>query len=123
MTKNYRVVFYENSTGEIPFEVFLDGHTEKVRNKFLWLLRLLEMNGPDLKRPHADMLRDGIRELRGRVFRDSYRALFYFMIGKIIVITHAFIKKTDEVPQQEIERALRYKRDFEERIQRGEYRL
>ena len=107
MNKRYRVLFYRTPRGESPFEVFLNCHPEKVRNKFLWLLRLLETHGPDLKRPYADLLRDDVRELRARVGGNSYRALFYFMIEKTIIVTHAFIKKTDEVPLQEIDRALR----------------
>ena len=54
---------------------------------------------------------------------NAYRALYFFFIGKNIVITHAFVKKTDKVPPGEIERALRYKQDFEERVARKEIEL
>ena len=103
--------------------MFLAGHHDKVRAKFFRSQQLLELYGPDLKRPHADMLRDGIRELRVGFGGNTYRALFFFMIRDVIVITHAFIKKTDKVPDGEIDRALRYKQDLEERVRSGEEEL
>lgn len=119
----YRIAYYRTPRGDSPFETFLDGHNEKVRGKFVKLLTILAEHGPNLKRPYADTLRDGIRELRAGFAGGAYRALYFFFIEKTIVITHAFIKKTDQVPPEEIERALRYKRDFEERLRLGEFEL
>ena len=119
----YRIVFYRAPRGDSPFETFLEGHNEKVRSKFIKLLTVLEEYGPNLKRPYADSFREGIRELRVGFGGDAYRALFFFFVGKTIVITHAFMKKTDRVPPGEVERALRFKRDFEERFRHGEFEL
>jgi phage-related protein len=96
--------------------MFLEGHNDKVRAKFMKLLQILREQGPDLKRPYADLLRDGIRELRVGLGGNAYRALYFFFIQDTIVMTHAFLKKTDAVPTEEIERALRYKCDYEERL-------
>ena len=119
----YRIVFYKTQRGDSPFDSFLEGHNDKVRAKFIKLMTVLREHGPNLKRPYADILRDGIRELRVGLAGDTYRALFFFFVGKTIVITHAFMKKTDKVAPEEIERALRYKRDFEERAAQGEFDL
>lgn len=119
----YRIVFYRTRRGESPFEIFLEGHNDKVQAKFRKLLKVLERYGPDLKRPYADFLRDGIRELRVGFGGNAYRALYFFFVGDAIVITHAFMKKTNEVPAAEIERALRYKDDFDDRFSRGEVEL
>jgi|SRR6185312_803727 len=118
-----RITFYKTPRGESPFEIFLEGHNDKVRTKFGKLVVALEEHGPDLKRPYADVLRDGIRELRVGFGGNAYRALYFFFVRDTIVITHAFTKKTDAVPNQEIDRALRYKADFENRLARGEYEL
>lgn len=119
----YRIVFYKTPRGDTPFESFLDGHGEKVRAKFIKLLEVLKEHGPNLKRPYADMLRDGIRELRVGYGGEACRALYFFVVGDVIVVTHAFIKKTGKVPAEEIDRALRRKADFEERRARGEFEL
>ena len=34
----------------------------------------------------------------------------------MIVMTHGFVKKTDRVPEGEIERAIRFMNDFQERL-------
>lgn len=110
----YRIVFYKTPRRDSPFEMFLEGHNDKVRAKFMKLLKILKEHGPNLKRPYADVLRDGIRELRVGFGGNAYRALYFFVVQDTIVITHAFIKKTDAVPSEEIERALRCKYDYEE---------
>lgn len=119
----HRIVFYKTPRGDSPFETFLEGHNDKIRTKFVKLLAVLKEYGPNLKRPYADVLREGIRELRVGFAGNAYRALYFFFIESSIVITHAFMKKTDKVPPEEIERALRYKKDFEERLSRGEFEL
>ncbi|MBI3548232.1 MAG: type II toxin-antitoxin system RelE/ParE family toxin [Elusimicrobia bacterium] len=86
-------------------------------------LDLLASQGPNLKRPYADVLRDGIRELRVRLGSNQYRALYFFIVGKHIVITHGILKNEDKVPPGEIDRAVRCKIDFESRLRRGEVTL
>ena len=117
---DYRICYYKTARGDTPFEVFLNGLNDKVKAKFIKMQTILAEHGPDLKRPYADMLRDDIRELRVMFGSNTYRALFFFFGGRNILITHGFMKKTDRVSQDEIERALRYKHDFEARIGRGE---
>ena len=119
----HRIVFYKTPRGDSPFEAFLEGHTDKVRAKFVKLLDVLKEHGANLKRPYADVLREGIRELRVGFGGNAHRALYFFFAQDVIVITHAFMKKTDKVPADEIERALRCKRDFEDRFERGEFEL
>jgi len=45
---------------------------------------------------------------------------FFFTDGKII-ITNAFTKKQDKLPESEKERALKHKADYEERVKAGSY--
>ena len=49
------------------------------------------------------------------------RFLFFFFVGKRIIVTNGFIKKQDELPPEEKKRALRYQEDYEERFNSGEY--
>jgi phage-related protein len=100
--------------------MFLQGHNDKVRSKFTKIVDVLAKHGPNLPRPYADILRDGIRELRVGFGGNAYRALYFFFVRSDIVITHVFMKKTQRVPDEEVERALRYKHDYEERFGRGE---
>lgn len=109
--------------GDCPFETFLEGSHPKVKAKFIKVLDLLRYQGPNLKRPYADFLRDGIRELRIRLGTNRYRALYFFIKGKNIIITHGILKNTNKVPPGEIDKALHYKKDLEDRLRRGEVEL
>lgn len=102
---------------------FLEFSGAKVEAKFAKLLKILSYEGPNLKRPYADSLRDGVRELRVMFGSNQYRGLYFFFHKDVIVVTHGFMKKTDAVPAAEIERALHSKRDFEMRFERGEIKL
>jgi phage-related protein len=102
----YKIKFYVTPQGDCPFQSFLEEVSPKVKGKFIKFLDLLQILGPDLKRPYADVLREGIRELRIKFRHDQYRALYFFIHGKNIVITHGIIKKTDAVPPEEMERAI-----------------
>ena len=97
---------------------FLDGLPVKVRAKLMkWIERLEEM-GPDLPRPYADLVQGKIRELR-LVFASNQIRCLYFFDGRKIILTHGFLKKTDKVPENEIERAINTMKEyFNEKIQR-----
>jgi phage-related protein len=75
-------------------------------------LALLEEQGHQLKRPYADFLRDKIYELRFKISNKQVRILYFFTHDKKIILTNAFIKKTDKVPENEIERAIHCRRDY-----------
>ena len=62
----YNLVFYMTERGDSPVDDFLDGLDKKSRAKVAAHLSLLEEQGPNLKRPYADVVRGKIRELRIR---------------------------------------------------------
>lgn len=110
----YEVLFYRSPRGECLAEEFLNGLPAKVRGKILRWIEALELHGPDLPRPYADIVRGKIRELR-IVFGSIQYRLLYFLAGKQIVLTHGFIKKTGPVPPEELERAERLMHDWQQR--------
>lgn len=118
----YEVVFYQKAEGDCPIDRFLDSLPVKVRAKLEKWIEQLEFYGPDLPRPFADVVRDKIRELRLRFGPNHYRFL-YFFVGKKIVMTHGFMKKADRLPEEEIDRAVRFMSDFLQRLERGEIEL
>jgi hypothetical protein len=56
-----------------------------------WIDKLQEM-GPLLPRPYADILRDGIHELRIKVSRNQVRTLYFFVFESRIILTHPIYK-------------------------------
>lgn len=58
------------------------------------------------------MLRDGIYELRVVHTGQQYRILYFFHQRKAVVLTHSFQKKTQMVPDRDIDLALKRRIDF-----------
>jgi len=108
----YQIVFYTADRGDSPIDEFLDGLDKKARAKVEAYLSLLEQEGPNLKRPYADHVRGKIRELRVLYSGNQYRILYFFHIGRQIVLVHAFPKKTQQVRERDIVLAERRMADW-----------
>lgn len=111
----YRVIFYEKADGTVPVEAFLSELRLKLREKVMRSIQLLQESGPLLCGEESKHIRDGVFELRTIFGSDITRVFYFFFAGGNIVLTNGFIKKTQKTPRRELERALRYKRDWERR--------
>lgn len=114
------VVFFAEEDGSVPVLEWIGGLSEKVQEKLVARIELLEEKGYELRRPHADILRDGIHELRTRHIKVQYRVL-YFFCGKGAVLSHGLMKE-GVVPPKEIELAIRRKGRFHADPERHTYR-
>lgn len=112
---NFTVLFYETKNGRKPAEEFLLELDPKMRAKMVRIIQLLAVNGNDLREPYSKELEDKIFELRAKVGSNISRVLYFFVVGKQIILTHGFIKKTQKTPKREIERAKAYREDYKER--------
>ena len=112
----YKVIFYRTKRGKVPALEFIDKLPTKAQVKIRKQILLLSEERQNLRRPYADYLGDSIYELRIKFSPSDYRILYFFFRRKNIVMTHGFIKKTGKVPGVEIEKALSYKNEFEERL-------
>ncbi len=116
----WNVIFYETEEGVCEVTDFLDGRKASAQAKaYSWIAKL-EEEGPHLPRPYADILRDGIHELRIKMSGDQIRILYFFVYRDIIVLTHSFIKNTNAVPNEEIEKALKIQKEFSKRFSKRE---
>lgn len=105
----FEVDFFRFDNGESPVEEYLDGTEIKMRAKILWTIALLEKNGNMLTMPYSKHLDDGIFELRTKLGSNISRVLYFFFVGRKIILTHGFDKKTNKVPKNEIETAKKYR--------------
>ena len=69
------------------------------------LVELLIEYGPSLRLPHSRALGDGLFELRPHGRAGIGRAFYCFMVGRRVVVLHAFIKKTQQTPDRELKLA------------------
>lgn len=111
----YQVVFFEKENGDVPAEDFIKSLDIKMSAKIYRLLMMISENGPELREPYSKHLDDGIFELRAKAGSNITRVLYFFFVGRRIVITNGFIKKTQKIPQAEIEKAKAYRESYKRR--------
>ncbi len=107
------VVFYRTSSGRCPVVEFLDSLESKQARKVTWVLQLLE----ELDAVPAQYFKklDGseeIWEVRVRAGRNTFRILGFLDSDELVILNHAFQKKTQKTPLKEIRVAEQRKRDY-----------
>ena len=107
-----RVVFYKEDDGSVPILEWLDSLPDRALDKCTVRIERLAELGHELRRPEADLLRDGIYELRIGLQHVNYRILYFFHGRLAAVVSHG-ITKEDKVPAKEIEKTIARKRKFE----------
>ena len=111
----WQVEFYEKENGEIPVNDFLLSLYEKTRAKAAKEIRILSEYGNKLREPYSKHIQEGIFELRIKFASDISRIFYFFFDGNKIILTNGFIKKTQKTPKEEIEKAIKYKEDYQRR--------
>lgn len=84
----------------------------KLLAKYLRIIDLIEIEGPDLGMPLTRAMGDGLFEIRVKAMEGIGRALFCILLDEEIVILYEFIKKTDKTPLKAIKIAKRRMRDI-----------
>ena len=105
------VVLYQEADGSCPFLEWFAELPVKAQDKCFLRLERLRETGHELRRPEADLLRDGIYELRVSLQGLQYRILYFFHGNIAAVVSHGLIKER-AVPPKEIERAIERKKRF-----------
>ena len=108
-----RVVFYKDREGNVPVLEWLDGLPARIQDKCVVKIERLRELGHELRRPEADLLRNGVYELRVGREGMNYRILYFFH-GRVAAVLAHGLAKEQEVPVKDIERALERKRLFEQ---------
>ncbi len=117
----YNVEFYQKENGDIPVQLFLLSLPPKLRAKTFREIELLKNHGPELREPHTKPIKGknnkGLFELRVKFSSDISRILYFIYDGNMFVMLHGFVKKTNRTPERELERARKYKDDYERRCE------
>lgn len=109
---NYEIIFYQTKQGDVPAKEFLFALGPAMQAKFFYAFDLLQEFGPDIRGKHTKPIRNGIFEIREKAETGIARMFFFFVIGKRIIITNGFIKKTQKTPAKEIIKAEKYREDY-----------
>jgi phage-related protein len=82
-----------------------------IRAMYARITERMEVFGPHLGMPFTRPMGDGLFELRAKGKEGIGRAFFCTAVGHIILILHAFIKKSQKTPRRDLELARRRLRE------------
>jgi len=109
------VDYYETEKGVKPARDFIESLPLKLEAKAYWEIALLEQFGTQLTMPYSRYMQDGVYELRVQQANNEARVFYFFIVGRKIILTNGFIKKSKKTPPDELDKALEYKADYERR--------
>ena len=72
---------------------------------YLRLTEAMALYGADLRMPHSRALGAGLFELRPKGPEGIGRVFYCTQVGRVIVVLHSFIKKTQETPDADMRMA------------------
>ena len=106
---NVKVSFYETVSGRSPVEDFLYSCSQDIQADFFDAIALLSA-GETIQMPLSRNLSNifrGLHELRLKDRTGQFRFLYLIKTGDGIFVIHGFKKKTQRLPQKELELVLK----------------
>ena len=101
--QKYRtIIFYKDY-----FQDFFVKQRDKVRDKIIWTLELIEdiQKIPETYLKHMENT-DGLYEIRVQQGSDIFRIFCFFDQGQLVILMNGFQKKSPKTPKKEINKAL-----------------
>ncbi len=92
------VVFYQEDVPVLDWLKELRHSNQRAYESCVAAIARLAEVGHELRRPLADILRDGIYELRIKKGRVNFRILYFFHGRNLVILGHALTKE-DKVPK------------------------
>ena len=83
----------------------IESWPEDILADYARIAELFMEHGPNLRLPHSRAFGEGLFELRPRGRSGIGRAFYYFLIGRRAVVLDAFVKKSQQTPDQELKLA------------------
>jgi phage-related protein len=115
--EKFTIEWYFDSNGKSVSLDYLESLEEEDQAKLFELMKLIGNAGAIKNKTKFRNEGDKIYAFKPQ----PHRFLCFFFEGQKIIVTNGFHKKTDKLPKNEKERALRLKNDYEARIKRGNY--
>lgn len=90
---DYTISYYSDDLQEQITEL-----PDTLAAKYVVLTRRMIALGPNLGEPHTKAFGDALFELRLKGAEGIARVFFCTLVGKLIVMLHSFVKKSDRMP-------------------------
>lgn len=111
----FKIEFIETKAKKKPFDEFINELSiVEQAEVFVAINKYCDLKNKNTIVPSniTKYIRDGIYELRVHHKNKITRSFNFYFIEQRIVFTHGFVKKTDKIPNKEIEKAIKLKNEF-----------
>ena len=98
-----KVFFYETSGGNSPIKKFIDGLPESDQASFFEVVTEIEKYGLSAVRVIFKPLEGKLWEIKFRSVQSSFRVAYVILEKDVMTWLHAFKKKTQKTPKQDLE--------------------
>lgn len=115
--KEFHIEWYFDSKDHSESLDYFESLDDNEQVKLLTLFKLIGNTGAIKNKTKFRSEGDKIYAFKPK----PHRFLCFFFTGKKIIVTNAFHKKTDKLSPSEKNRALKYKEDYESRVEEGNY--
>jgi phage-related protein len=103
----WHVIFYKGEDGDQPVKDFILEQSDGAIGEILHVVDLLHKFDLSLGLPYVEKVRGKIWSLRIKHSSDYYRILYFASSGKKFILLHALKKKSDKLPNKDIEIAIK----------------
>lgn len=108
-----KIIFYRLNNGKCPIEDYLDSLSQKQVEKVFFVLDLIEqLNMVPRKFFKKLEAFDNIWEARVQHENNIFRLLGFFDGNELVILNHAFTKKSQKTPKKEIKKAEKRKKEY-----------
>lgn len=114
------VEFFEKENGTCPVKEFIVSQDLKMKTRLVRMIKLLELEGNNVREPYSKSLGDGIYEIRVQQGSNIARILYFFVINRKIILTNGFIKKSQKTSKLEINKAKKFRFEYFKRSDKYE---
>ena len=117
--ERFQVEFYFTENGGLPAKEYLEEASLEVKAKLAALVKYIAEAGVIF-----DITKFRLVDPKKRIYEFkplSHRFFNFFYKGRKIIITNAYMKKSQKVDRKELERARNIKKDYECRVEEDSY--
>ncbi len=107
-----KVIFYRTCQGKCPVEDYLDSLANKQVEKIFFVLDLVEKMAIVPRTYLRKLESTDLWEVRVQLGNNIFRLLGFFDGSELVILNHAFTKKTRKTPKKEIKIAEIRRHDY-----------
>lgn len=112
------VLFYATPSGTEPVREWLQGLDRDTRKAIGVAIRAVQIGWP-LGMPLVRKMGPGLWEVRSNIPSGIARVMFTVTgEGQVMLLTHGFVKKSQQTPRNEMDTALARLKDYNERMKK-----